>query len=139
MRGDQGDESTLAESALLEQGNIFKCWDNLQQTAIHSELGASAAIFMAGYSIDCLMLRYQAMPYQYLSKREHYEDPQGFEKRPSKSSFPVTGEMLHVLEHKMPLGEEWNPTQSPQLWEEAAVGKVGNCCFGCMKDRSFEA
>ena len=41
------------------QGNVFRCWDNLQQTAIHSELGASAAIFLAGYSIDCLMLRYQ--------------------------------------------------------------------------------
>lgn len=31
--------------------------------AINSELGASAAIFMAGYSIDCLMLRYQVSPH----------------------------------------------------------------------------
>ena len=43
------------------QGRIFHCWSSLAETVIHSELGASAALFVAGHNIDCLMLRYQGV------------------------------------------------------------------------------
>ena len=38
--------------------NVFACYSNIQDTVYWSELGASLAIFRAGYSIDSLMLRY---------------------------------------------------------------------------------
>ena len=44
---------------LKENGLVFKCYERLYDTVWNSELGSSAAIFNAGYTIDSLMLKYQ--------------------------------------------------------------------------------
>lgn len=44
------------------QGTVFHCWENMAETVIHSELGASQAIVKAGFNLDSLMLRYQVDP-----------------------------------------------------------------------------
>ena len=46
---------------LLEEGNVFGCYENLLDTVWHSEVGASKAILDAGYSLDSLMLKYQGV------------------------------------------------------------------------------
>lgn len=38
---------------------MFQCWDNMADTVIHSEIGATQAIVEAGFTFDSLMLRYQ--------------------------------------------------------------------------------
>ena len=45
---------------LLERGTVFRCWDTMEETVLNSEIGASQAILDAGFTFDCLMLRYQA-------------------------------------------------------------------------------
>ncbi len=45
----------------MEDGLVFKCYESLYDTVSHSELGASAAILKAGYSIDSLMLKYKGV------------------------------------------------------------------------------
>ena len=42
---------------LLDDQNVFKCYNNMWDTIYHSELGSSAAIIEAGYNIDSLMVR----------------------------------------------------------------------------------
>jgi len=44
---------------LLASPGVFTCWNEMADVVINSEIGASRAIFDAGYSIDCLMSRYQ--------------------------------------------------------------------------------
>lgn len=46
-------------AVLLATGRVFRCWGHIHETIIESEIGASRAMLAAGYSIDCLMLRYQ--------------------------------------------------------------------------------
>lgn len=46
---------------LLEDGQVFACHRNIADAVYHAELGASLAIFKAGYTIDSLMLRYQGV------------------------------------------------------------------------------
>lgn len=43
---------------LQQEGNVFKCFHSVLDAVWHAELGSSAAIFDAGYTIDSLMLRY---------------------------------------------------------------------------------
>ena len=38
---------------------MFRCHDNIADAVYHAELGSSAAILAAGYTIDSLMLRYR--------------------------------------------------------------------------------
>ncbi len=45
----------------MEDGLVFECYESLYDTVSHSELGASAAILKANYSIDSLMLKYKEM------------------------------------------------------------------------------
>lgn len=42
---------------LMDNGNVFKCWDDRLDAIYHAELGASAAILRAGYNLDCLLQR----------------------------------------------------------------------------------
>jgi hypothetical protein len=44
---------------LLASPDVFRCWKKMADVVVHSEIGASRAIFDAGYTIDCLMSRYQ--------------------------------------------------------------------------------
>lgn len=46
-------------AVLLATRRVFRCWGHIHETIIESEIGASRAMLAAGYSIDCLMLRYQ--------------------------------------------------------------------------------
>ena len=46
---------------LQRDGNVFKCFGSVLDAVWHAELGSSAAIFDAGYTIDSLMLRYQGV------------------------------------------------------------------------------
>ena len=43
---------------LLEDSDVFSCHSDRWDAIYYSELGSSAAIFKAGYSIDCFLLRY---------------------------------------------------------------------------------
>lgn len=43
---------------LMNDGEVFKCYDHIHLTMFYSELGASKVIMDAGYTIDCLMLRW---------------------------------------------------------------------------------
>ncbi|KAH7621353.1 hypothetical protein NADE_006616 [Nannochloris sp. 'desiccata'] len=57
---------------------VFTCWKKMADVVINSEIGASRAIFDAGYSIDCLMSRYQGfdwLPYYHrlLRGRDSHE------------------------------------------------------------------
>jgi hypothetical protein len=49
---------------LLATGTVFKCWPTMRSVVEHSELGASAAIFAAGYTVDSLMFRYQGVDWR---------------------------------------------------------------------------
>ena len=42
---------------LRHNGSVFGCYDAVQDTVVHSELGASSAILHSGYNLDCLMVR----------------------------------------------------------------------------------
>ena len=46
-------------AVLRRTGTVFRCWNDYRKTVLASEMGASEAIFAAGYTIDSLMLRYQ--------------------------------------------------------------------------------
>lgn len=46
---------------LLDDQNVFKCYNNMWDTIYHSELGSSAAILDAGYNIDSLMVRFDTL------------------------------------------------------------------------------
>jgi len=45
----------------MEDKLVFKCYESLHDTIWNSELGASGAMFNAGYGIDSLMLKYQGI------------------------------------------------------------------------------
>lgn len=55
-------ESSNLSQLCCEQGMVFHCWENIAETVIHSELGASLAIKKAGFNLGSLMLRYQVWP-----------------------------------------------------------------------------
>ena len=40
---------------------MFNCYNSIHDVIYHAELGSSAAIFRAGYTIDSLMLRYKGV------------------------------------------------------------------------------
>lgn len=42
---------------LLQDQNVFACFENMSDTIYHSELGSSKVMLDAGYNIDCLMAR----------------------------------------------------------------------------------
>ena len=44
---------------LLDDENVFACYNSIHDTVFHAELGSSLAILNAGYTIDTLMLKYQ--------------------------------------------------------------------------------
>ena len=46
---------------LLEDAHVFECHKDISDAVYNAELGSSAAIFRAGYTIDSLMLRYQGV------------------------------------------------------------------------------
>ncbi|CAL8465845.1 g5381 [Coccomyxa elongata] len=46
---------------LLNNGRIFECHRTIADAVYNAEVGASLAVFRAGHSIDCLMLRYQGI------------------------------------------------------------------------------
>lgn len=46
---------------MLDNGHIFECHRSIADAVYNAEVGASLAIFRAGYSIDSLMLRYQGV------------------------------------------------------------------------------
>ena len=52
------------------QGTVFRCWANIAETVIHSEIGSSVAIREAGFNLDSLMLRYQVTPCCYCCTRQ---------------------------------------------------------------------
>ena len=43
---------------LRADGNVFACHADREMAVRHGEVGSSAAVLQAGYSLDCLMLRY---------------------------------------------------------------------------------
>ena len=43
---------------LRADGNVFACHADREMAVQHGEVGSSAAVLKAGYSLDCLMLRY---------------------------------------------------------------------------------
>ena len=47
--------------ALSDDGKVFNCYTSIHDVIYHAELGSSAAIFRAGYTIDSLMLRYKGV------------------------------------------------------------------------------
>jgi hypothetical protein len=50
---------SIGLNILLSSPGVFTCWQEMADVVVNSEIGASRAIFDAGYSIDCLMSRYQ--------------------------------------------------------------------------------
>lgn len=55
---------------LLKDGRVFGCHRDIADAVYHAELGASLAIFRAGYTIDSLMLRYQGIDW---TKSENWD------------------------------------------------------------------
>ncbi len=45
-------------AVLRADGNVFACHADREMAVRHGEVGSSAAVLRAGYSLDCLMLRY---------------------------------------------------------------------------------
>ena len=43
---------------LRADGNVFACHADREMAVRYGEVGSSAAVLQAGYSLDCLMLRY---------------------------------------------------------------------------------
>jgi len=43
---------------------VLSCYDNIMDTIKYGEIGASKAIMDAGYTIDCLMLKYQGVDWR---------------------------------------------------------------------------
>jgi hypothetical protein len=41
---------------LMDDGNVFGCFSNIDETIYHSELGSSDAILRAGYNIASFMV-----------------------------------------------------------------------------------
>lgn len=46
---------------LQEDGRVFACYRDMLDTVFHAEVGASAAILAANYTLDSLMLKYQGV------------------------------------------------------------------------------
>lgn len=44
---------------MWEEGSVFGCYTSMWDVIYYSELGSSWAVLAAGYTIDCLMIRYQ--------------------------------------------------------------------------------
>lgn len=42
---------------LIDDGNVFGCYSNIDETIYHSELGSSDAILRAGYNLGSFMVR----------------------------------------------------------------------------------
>lgn len=49
---------------LLDDKDIFGCYEELLDVVFYSEVSASRAIFNAGYSIDSLMSKYQGVDWR---------------------------------------------------------------------------
>lgn len=49
---------------LLDDKDIFECYEELLDVVFYSEVGASRAIFNSGYSIDSLMSKYQGVDWR---------------------------------------------------------------------------
>ena len=49
---------------LWDAQHVFECHNDLRHAIYHAELGSARAIFAAGYTIDCLMLRYQGIDWR---------------------------------------------------------------------------
>ncbi|GAB4813085.1 hypothetical protein N2152v2_000131 [Parachlorella kessleri] len=54
----------LGLQILLDTGSVFRCWENMMDTVLNSEIGATQALVEAGYTFDCLMLRYQGLDWR---------------------------------------------------------------------------
>lgn len=48
-------------NAMWEEGSVFGCYTSMWDVIYYSELGSSWAVLAAGYTIDCLMMRYQSI------------------------------------------------------------------------------
>ena len=46
---------------MWEDGSVFGCYTSMWDVIYYSELGSSWAVLSQGYSIDCLMMRYQGI------------------------------------------------------------------------------
>ena len=44
---------------LIDDGNVFGCYSNIDETIYHSELGSSHAILRAGYNLGSFMVRFR--------------------------------------------------------------------------------
>lgn len=51
-------------SLLLRDPNVFRCHASRAAARYHSAAGASLAVLGAGYSLDCLMWRYQGVDWR---------------------------------------------------------------------------
>ena len=49
---------------LKDDSRALQCHESHTDWAYHSQVGSSAAIFEAGYTIDSLMLRYQGVDWR---------------------------------------------------------------------------
>ena len=49
---------------LQEDGRVLACYEDMRDTIYYAEVGASAAILDAGYTIDSLMLRYKGIDWR---------------------------------------------------------------------------
>eukprot|EP00892_Ulva_mutabilis_P002781 jgi/Ulvmu1/12503/UM009_0158.1 len=49
---------------LVGNGNVFKCHETFQDTIFYSELGSSAVILDAGYTLDSFMARYDGVDWR---------------------------------------------------------------------------
>ncbi len=49
---------------LRADGNVFACHADRELAVQHGEVGSSAAVLKAGYSLDCLMLRYAGVDWR---------------------------------------------------------------------------
>jgi hypothetical protein len=83
---------------LQAASGVFSCWEKMADVVVNSEIGASKAIFDAGYSIDCLMGRYQGFNWF-----EYYQ--LGLENNKNSSGFEVENSPL------LPCNEGLNPLQ----------------------------
>ncbi len=61
---------------ILQSDNAtLQCFDTMMDVIYHSELGSSAVLFDRGYSIDCLMTRYQGVDWR---NREYWNCNAGY-------------------------------------------------------------
>ncbi|PRW45134.1 hypothetical protein C2E21_6191 [Chlorella sorokiniana] len=95
-------------AVLRRAGSVFSCWGSLEEVILHGEVGASQAIFAAGWSIDSLMLRYQVKsPFRLAGwptavaavKYAEWVRQSDAVKRRIAEGFPLSQEQLVSLSH----------------------------------------